>query len=139
MSTVTRPELSEKNKYYLEKHRYYELKHFCLQYPIWLRAYNALEGLSAKPEDLLIFQKSHSISNPTENCALSRLFYSERIDMIKSVCDMTDPILGKYILYGVTEERSYDNLRTVYDIPCCRESYYEMYRKFFWILNKVRN
>lgn len=28
------PELSEKNPYWIERHRYYELKHFCLQYPI---------------------------------------------------------------------------------------------------------
>lgn len=27
-----KPELSLKNPYYLPRHRYYELKHFCLQY-----------------------------------------------------------------------------------------------------------
>lgn len=31
MSTTIRPELSEKNQYWLDKHRYYELKHFCLK------------------------------------------------------------------------------------------------------------
>ena len=35
MATVLRSELSPKNKYYIDKHRYYELKHFCLQYPEW--------------------------------------------------------------------------------------------------------
>lgn len=35
MGTTIRPELSEKNPYWIERHRYYELKHFCLQYPIW--------------------------------------------------------------------------------------------------------
>ena len=30
MSTVIRPEISEKNKYWISKHRYYELKHLCL-------------------------------------------------------------------------------------------------------------
>lgn len=28
MSTTIRPELSEKNQYWIDKHRYYELKHF---------------------------------------------------------------------------------------------------------------
>lgn len=28
MGTTIRPELSEKNPYWIEKHRYYELKHF---------------------------------------------------------------------------------------------------------------
>ena len=31
MATMIRPELSEKNPYWIERHRYYELKHFCLQ------------------------------------------------------------------------------------------------------------
>ena len=42
MSTLIRPELSETNRYWIEKHRYYELKHFCLQYPLWRHAYNSL-------------------------------------------------------------------------------------------------
>lgn len=33
MATVIRPEISPKNKYWISKHRHYELKHFCLQYP----------------------------------------------------------------------------------------------------------
>ena len=30
MSTTIRPELSEKNQYWIDKHRYYELKHLCI-------------------------------------------------------------------------------------------------------------
>ena len=48
MGTTIRPELSEKNPYWIERHRYYELKHFCLQYPIWKKAYAALDGLSRR-------------------------------------------------------------------------------------------
>lgn len=51
MATTIRPELSEKNPYWIEKHRYYELKHFCLQYPIWRKAYSSLSGISGKPSD----------------------------------------------------------------------------------------
>ena len=43
MATVLRSELSSKNKYYIDKHRCYELKHFCLQYPEWERAYAYLD------------------------------------------------------------------------------------------------
>lgn len=38
MRNDMRPELSQKNPYWIGKHRYYELKHFCLQYPIWKKA-----------------------------------------------------------------------------------------------------
>ena len=51
MSTTIRPEVSEKNKYWIERHRYYELKHFCLQYYIWKRAYSALDGLNGSNKD----------------------------------------------------------------------------------------
>ena len=35
MSTVIRPEIARSNAYFISKHRYYELKHFCLQYREW--------------------------------------------------------------------------------------------------------
>lgn len=46
MSTTIRPEISKKKNYWIEKHRYYELKHFCLQYPIWKKACSSLDGLA---------------------------------------------------------------------------------------------
>lgn len=51
MATTIRAELSEKNPYWIEKHRYYELKHFCLQYPIWKKIYRSLDGLSGHSTD----------------------------------------------------------------------------------------
>lgn len=41
MGNIIRAEVSEKNPYWIEKHRHYELKHFCLQYPIWKKAYSS--------------------------------------------------------------------------------------------------
>lgn len=55
MGTTIRPELSEKNPYWIEKHRYYELKHFCLQYPIWRKAYSVLDGYANPPKDSASF------------------------------------------------------------------------------------
>lgn len=79
MATEIRPELSEKNPVWIGKHRYYELKHFCLQYPIWKKAYNALLGLSSRPNDLDIFVKSGQVrSDPTARCAESRVSFDKR-------------------------------------------------------------
>lgn len=138
MGTKIRPELSEKNKYYIEKHRYYELKHFCLQYPIWKKAYFSLSGLSERPSDLAIFKKQFGISDPTAKCAEARLLYAYRIEMIEQAARETDSVLANYILKAVTEGLSYDVLKVRLNIPCCRDTYYEMYRRFFWILNKLR-
>lgn len=136
MSSI-RPELSEKNEYYIERHRYYELKHFCLQYPIWRKAYLSLDGLAKRPYDLMLFN-TNNISSPTERCAFAREYYKSRMSILEKSCKQTDEILGDYILKAVTEGCSYEILRTRYNIPCCKDTYYKLYRKFFWILNKNR-
>ena len=73
MGTTIRPELSEKNPYWIEKHRYYELKHFCLQYPIWKKAYLALNGLAKRPTDLVLFSSQQHLGDPTAKCAEARI------------------------------------------------------------------
>lgn len=134
MGTNIRPELVEKNKYWIEKHRYYELKHFCLQYPIWKKAYESLENLSHRPKDLVIFSKTNAISDPVGKCVEARSFYFERMGIIERMAAEADVSLASYILKGVTEGISYNHL----NIPCCKDVYYELYRRFFWLLNKER-
>lgn len=109
MATEIRPELSEKNPYWIGKHRYYELKHFCLQYPIWKKAYNALLGLSSRPNDLDIFVKSGQVrSDPTARCAESRVSFAKRMELVEQAAIGTDGDLYPYILRGVTEGLSYE-------------------------------
>ena len=37
--------VSKKNKYWISRHRYLELVHFCAQYDEWIRIRNDLMGL----------------------------------------------------------------------------------------------
>ena len=138
MGTTIRAELSEKNPYWIEKHRYYELKHFCLQYPIWKKAYLALDGLSKRPENLFIASKERKVGDPTAKCAEARSYYLERMKIVEKAAVDTEPVLGKYILRGVTEGMSYDILNARLDVPCCKDIYYNLYRRFFWLLDKAR-
>ena len=136
MSNV-KSELSKKNKYWIDKHRYYELKHFCLQYPCWKVAYNSIDGLEALKNEIGgASQYSRSNYNPTEKYASMRLYLAEKMELIEQCCLDTDPVIGNYILKAVTKGLSYDTLRMQYDIPCCRDIYYDLYRKFFWILSQ---
>lgn len=112
MGTAIRPELSEKNKYWIEKHRYYELKHFCLQYPIWKKAYYALTGLSSRPIDLAMFANTRSHSDPTARCVEARELYLDRMKTVEQAAMATDSDLYSYILAGVTEGCSYDTLKS---------------------------
>lgn len=138
MGTTIRPEISERNKYYIDRHRYYELKHFCLQYPGWQRAYNSIDGYLSKSMDGVMASRTNTISDPVLRMAEVRLYYSARIGMVEEAARETDVCLGTYILRAVTEGRSYVNLKSRFNIPCSKDVYYELYRRFFWLLSKSR-
>lgn len=138
MGTTLRAELSEKNPYWISKHRYYELKHFCLQYPSWQKAYAALDGLGTKPADFAIFVATNTLNDPTSKYGIAKAYYSERIDMVERAAKTTDLALYEYILNGVTNGWSYDVLKARLNIPCSKDIYYDLYRKFFWFLHIER-
>lgn len=140
MGTEIRPEISDKSKYWIEKHRYYELKHFCLQYPIWKKAHDALDGLSKRPADLELFVKSGQVvGDPTARCGVARAYYAERMKMVEQAALGADAELYPYILRAVTEGLSYTILKMQVDLPCCKDVYYDRYRRFFWLLSKARD
>ena len=115
MRNDMRPELSQKNPYWIGKHRYYELKHFCLQYPIWKKARLALDGLSRRPADLQVFVSCGQMKgDPTERCAQSRIFFGERMEMVEQAAIEAEPDLYSYLLRGVTEGLSYDALKMTF-------------------------
>ncbi len=138
MSQKLRPGVSSRNQYYLEKHRYYELTHFCRQYPSWKRTYTAIDGLARQNlESPTIISSGYS--DPTAKYAEALDRFSRRIDLVDRTAEKTDSVMGPYILIGATEGLSYDVLRANYDIPCCRDTYYALYRKFFWLLSQERD
>ena len=132
MGTDIRPEISSKNRYYIDR------QHFCLQYPYWFRAYYSLDGIKRRPLATDIFVQTSSISDPTSEQALKRLYYRERMDLVESTALETDSLFSSYILHAVTEGVSYVFLKAKLDIPCCKNYYYELYRRFFWLLSNKR-
>ena len=138
MSTTIRPSVSPKNKYWIDRHRYYELKHFCLQYPIWYKKYQSTNGMISLPATDTIFVESSEVSDPTSKAAIEKAFYAERIRMIHRAAFDADSQLFTFIIRAVTEDLSFTFLKTRLDIPCSRDTYYDRYRKFFWILSKMR-
>ena len=111
MSTLIRPELSETNRYWIEKHRYYELKHFCLQYPLWRHAYNSLIDYPGSWPQLVPPCKTNVISDPVTKHIDERLYYADRMKMVERVAKETDEELSCYILEAITEGISYDHLK----------------------------
>ena len=118
MGLKLRPELSKKNKYWIDKNRFYELNY----------SYD-LSGVSG----------SGSPSDPIGDCIEERSIYFERMQLIEETARETDPYLASYILKAVTEGLSFTYLQSILEIPCSRDTYYDRYRKFFWILSKRRD
>ena len=138
MATLIRAEISEKNKYWIDKHRHYELKHFCLQYPEWKRQHAKYDIIVPNISQFEQIYSSGTKSDPTFDWVSKRDYYSERIKLIEKAAKEADYILYKYILKAVTEGLSYTYLKTILRIPCSKDLYYDRYRRFFWLLNELR-
>ena len=139
MATVIRPELSIKNRYWIDKHRHYELKHFCLQYPIWKKSYADLDSVGITISTTDRMPTSNLPGDPTGNRAVAKAQLIERIEMVERIAKEADDYLWNYILKAVTENLSYTYLKTKLDIPCGKDMYYDRYRRFFWLLSEARN
>lgn len=138
MATLVRPTLSTRNKYWIDKHRHYELKHFCMQYPEWKRTYAALTDISMR-SPIERTPSGNLPSDLTAKQAIRKACYSDRIRLVEQTADAADPELSVYILKAVTEGLSYTHLKARLNIPCSRDTYYDRYRRFFWLLDRARN
>lgn len=115
MGTKIRAKISKKNKYWISKHRHYELKHFCLQYFDWKRAYEGIDSLSVTRSDLDKITSANSISDITAKCAMAKAKYAKKMDMVENAAKAADPDLWQYILKAVTEDlKKWANLNLLY-------------------------
>ena len=131
------PELSYKNLYWIPKHRYYELKHFCLQYMDWMEKYNHTDILRSASMVKLDISKFIADSS-VEQCAIETARLSEHMKLIETVAHQADPELEDFIFTAVTRGISYDIMSARYEVPCGRDLWYSRIRKFYWILDKCR-
>lgn len=129
-----RSELSPRNKYWIPKYRYLELKNFCLQYPEWKKMVLSISEIKTHSQ----ISSAGNFSDPTEEVALKRMKYQSLIDLIEQTAYDSEPSIAKWIVIGVTESYTYEYLRYKLDLPAGREMYYDRYRRFFWLLDQRR-
>ena len=99
-----------KTEYNLSKHRFYELKHFCLQYPEWKRLYENLDGWFGK-------------GDTTSRDGIKRADILRNLELIEYCALITDPEIFKYVL----DDKLVIPISMRYS-----------YHKFFWELSKRR-
>ena len=143
MATVIRPETSENNPYWISRHRYYELKHWVMQYPEWERYLHDFEVWYPNPSNLSGASSSQvNFRNPTATEVEKRESCYWRINNIRNTLmwafdDINDKTL-EHILEAIIHGWSYEKVKARYDIPCSKDYYYKRYRKFFWGLSEIR-
>ena len=123
-------------KYNISKHRFRELYYFCLQYQEWL------DELKYKTDDvssvgITNMPTSHSTNSNVERLALRRVQLEEKCKILEQTAIEADPELYQYILKAVTNEGiSYNYLKMVMNIPCCKNVWYDRRRKFYYLLSQ---
>lgn len=137
MGTNIRPEISKKKKYWISKHRYYELKHFCLQYKEWIDIVRAYDGYPSRTG--IAVTGSSEWGDPTYICAKEREACLRKIDMVRKAAKEASDEIGDYIFKAVTEDLSFTCLKMMHDLPCGKDMFYDRYRKFWYILSRLNH
>lgn len=138
MGTNIRPKISERNQFYISKHRYYELKHFSMQYPEWKKLHRELDGSPSAVELDRIYVSNGNVSDPTAVIAEARLYFANRIDLVEHAAMEAAGDYYKVLIKAITEGLSYEKLSLFETIPFCKDTWYTIYREYFWILDKTR-
>ena len=99
-----------KTEYTLSKHRFYELKHFCLQYPEWKKLYSEADGWNGK-------------GDTTSKDGIKRGDLKTYIEIIETCARLVDYNILKYVT------------NSKLNLPI--EMRYS-YIRFFWELSKRR-
>lgn len=127
-------ELSSRNPTRISKHRYYELRHWCLQYPEWKAALLRINYLSSAsvltPEDRTTDPKRR-----TEELAAETAILDRKIGLLDRIAEEAGGDISKWLKIGITEDKSFTELKMLHMIPCERDLYYRRYRLFFALLS----
>ena len=137
MNNQQRPELSKKNKYWIPREKYYELLYFSRQYSTMRQEIRELR--TAYP---VLNCDEHvtcsDISDPVMSAATRIEELRGKMKLIEDTAMEAGPDIYKWLLIGVTTERSFDFLNKKLNMPASRNTYYDRYRKYFYYLAQKR-
>lgn len=130
------PEISKKNPWHIPAYRFLELKYFCLQYPSWKREVEEISYVLSSNGSS--GRKQIEFVDRTADLAIRLNKLNSKISLVGKIAKSSDNEISDWILKGVTEGVSFVRLKTIYEIPCERDMYYDRFRKFFFLLDQLR-
>ena len=101
-------------KYGISRNRHQELMHFTLQYKEWKIK---IRNSTGEDWDAL----------------------NAKIKLVESTAEEAAKELAPYILEAVISRATYENMRLIKEIPCGKNMFYELKRKYYYLLDKKRN
>ena len=110
-----------KTEYRLSKHRFYELKHFCLQYPEWEALYSKSDGWAE--------ETGKNKGDTTSRHGIRRADLAYKMELIREAaqfCRQRERDIFEYVTSGKYSGRT-------------DEEFWHYYRIFFWELAKLRS
>ena len=112
-----------KNEYELGKHRFYELKHFCLQYPEWEKLYLDLDGFSKEAG------KNGGDTTSRDGIRRADLMYKMALiqEVAHDVCADYEQEVFDFVILGNKPKLTPD-----------QRDFWYYYRRFFWELSRRR-
>lgn len=129
---MPRAELSQKNKYYLPKHKYLSTKYWCMEYPDWKRELAASPDMSSAIRyDMDRVQTS--AGNKLEDIAIKRVEIESKVKLMENAAKRAAPGFYMYLLDGVSYDLPFWQLEKR-GIPCSKKLYYPAKRYFYWLI-----
>ena len=114
-----RAELSRKNKYWISKHRFYQLYYFCLQWP------EKLDRLQELEEDF-----SPSADGERKQIGVY-------MSILTSSAEEASPLYAKAILRKVTSEgTTFHQLKNEMNLSCTSGQFGSLIHRFYWLLSQ---
>lgn len=123
--------------YGISRHRYEELKAFCLQYnEKKSKIDRGIKGFSSDGQP-----RGNTTGNPTEAAAIRNTIYLKDCEMIEQAAIAASAELYPYILKSVTNGLAYEYIE--YDenlgrIPVGKTDFYAYRKKFYHFLDKIK-
>lgn len=123
-------------QYYIPKEDYLTAVHYALRYPLWLAELNDARDTSTA----IRYDKDNVQSSPSAdmvfNAATKAISVGEKIKHIDSLISVSADGMDYYLRLAVCYGLTFDQLLAK-DIPCGRRKFYEMRRKFYFLLSQT--
>lgn len=129
--------IGKKGKWNLSKHEFMTVYHYAMQYSEW---HDKLRALTDSVGAVVSDGQPHGkcVGNPTETLGIKRAELDEKISLVEDTAKEATSdcrYMYPYLLRAVTDsDVTYQYLRTVMEIPCGKNIFFEHRRKFYYLL-----